>query len=107
MLLVLLNMGRVTGQTRKPDLYLLFKEDSAKKMYKIPFDSGDTRLVAYDFAVPLSDGRKAHYAYTPLNMQDFIWVDSNFVKRHAKTISQVKSNPNLGYDSRDKKRLPI
>jgi len=105
-ILMLLNTGGVVGQTQKPDLYLLFKADSAKKMYKIPFDSGDTRLVAYDFVVPLADGRKAHYAYTPLNMQDFIWVDSNFVKRHAKTFGQVKANPNLGYDSQDQKRYP-
>ena len=100
-ILMLLNSVLVVGQTQKPDLYLFFKADSAKRMYKIPFNIGKGKPVIYDL---VDETRRpiVNFAYVPIDVRKSYFVDSTFVKRRTRTLDQVKGDSNFLRDTRDR-----
>jgi hypothetical protein len=109
-------IGGCYSQTKqKKDVYLYFKEDLSKHIYKgfanlkaTNEDKEEKRYDVYWYKLTnKKNGRPLIFAYVPVNMHKFEYKDESFVKSSVKTIEQLQDIDSFGYDTRDEKRFPF
>lgn len=111
-LFILLIGYNTSSAQKKTDLYLLFKKDNNGIMSKQERKS-DNQVVKkgkiisgkynYDVYIFLDKATQFSLKLATIDKKTYCIKDSSFVKKHAKSYEQVKTNKNIYYDSRDKK----
>ncbi len=114
---LLLGFNTCLGQKKvKPDLYIFFKENPLKGMYKTTYkDSAVIRpdkkinrpayeYDIYTYTYVLQDTtRKRRYKLETISKDNYCVRDSNFMKKNTKQFDVLK---NIRYDIFDYKRFP-
>lgn len=109
--ILLIGYGTSSAQ-KKTDLYLLFKKVNNGIMSKQQRKSDNqvvkkgkiiSRKYDYDVYMFLDKATQFSLKLATTDKKTLCIKDSSFVKKHAKSYEQVKTNKNIYYDSRDKK----
>lgn len=110
-LFILLIGYNTSSAQKKTELYLLFKKDDNDMMSKQQRKSNNQvikkgKIISgkydYDVYIFLDKATSFSLKLATNDKTTFCIKDSSFVKKHAKSYEQVKTNKNIYYDSRDK-----
>jgi hypothetical protein len=97
------------SQTKiKPDLYLYFKEDTSKHIYKVfeilkAHNNKEEKVDVFCYNLDeRKDGKRLVLAYIPINSQIFNYRDESFLQSSVKKIEQIKDIDALKYGIAEK-----